>query len=150
MVPGILGEANGVALRIPETVDAKFRPETVVTQVGGKGRKRLIVHTADVFAYIQRNYTENISLNKLATFAFVSPKYFSRLFKTHTGCTVSDYTQKLRVRHACSMLANSNISVSEIAVQLGYSDVKYFSAVFRRLMGISPTEYCRRNRQENV
>jgi len=100
---------------------------------------------ADVFAYIRHHYTENISLTKLATFAFVSPKYFSRLFKAHTGLTVSEYTQKLRIQNACGMLKNTDLSVGEIADRLGYSDVKYFSAVFRRLTGISPTGYRREN-----
>lgn len=99
---------------------------------------------SDVFAYIQKNYTQNISLNKLATLAFVSPKYFSRLFKTHTGYTVSEYTQKLRVKHACDLLTSSNLSIAEIAMQSGYNDVKYFNSVFQRIIGISPTEYRRK------
>lgn len=102
-----------------------------------------------VFEYIQQNYNEPISLEKLSMLAFLSPKYFSRLFKTYTGCTVTEYTQKLRISHACEMLSGSaKDTIAEIATHTGYSDVKYFTKIFRRLMGISPTEYRRRAHSE--
>jgi len=98
-----------------------------------------------VYDYIEEHYEEEISLEKLARLIFVSPKYFSHLFKTHTGCTVTEYTQKVRVRYACEMLEHSKATVEEIAGKVGYSDGKYFKKVFRRLAGMSPAEY-RNNR----
>lgn len=94
-----------------------------------------------VFSYIQQNYTEPISLEKLAMLAFLSPKYFSRQFKTLTGLTVTEYTQKLRISHACRMLAETNLPIAQIAAETGYSDMKYFTRIFRRIMGMSPGEY---------
>lgn len=101
-----------------------------------------------VFRYIQQNYMEPISLEKLSMLAFLSPKYFSRLFKAHTGLTVTEYTQKLRIDRACEILAASNASIAEIAAQTGYSDVKYFTRVFRRVLAVSPTEYRRMRRTQ--
>lgn len=97
-----------------------------------------------VFDYIQQHYAEAISLEKLATLIFVSPKYFTRLFKTYAGCTVSEYTQKIRIGHACEMLKTSSLPITEIAERTGYHDVKYFHTVFFRLMGVTPAEYRRR------
>lgn len=94
-----------------------------------------------VLEYIQQNFTASISLEKLAMLAFVSPKYFSRLFKQHTGLTVTEYTQKLRISRACEMLMSTDLTISSIAEQTGYHDVKYFKKVFQRLMGVSPMEF---------
>lgn len=100
-----------------------------------------------VFEYIRKNYAEPVSLEKLSMMAFLSPKYFSRLFKAQTGCTVTEYTQKLRISKACELLGNSDASVADIAEQTGYNDVKYFNKLFRRLVGSSPAEYRRAGRR---
>ncbi len=99
-----------------------------------------------VYQYIQEHYTESISLKNLAQLAYLSPKYFSRLFKIHSGCTVTEYTQKLRIDRACELLSGTAFPIVQIAEQTGYSDVKYFNKVFRRLMNVSPTEYRRRDK----
>jgi len=93
------------------------------------------------FAYIQQHYAEPISLEKLAVMTYMSPKYFSKVFKIHTGYTVTDYTQRLRIAHACEMLSDPDISIAEIAEKTGYRDVKYFAKIFRRIMGMSPVLY---------
>lgn len=96
-----------------------------------------------VFEYIRCNYAEPISLEKLSMLAFLSPKYFSKLFKAHTGCTVTEYTQRLRIARACELLRDTDMTVAEIAEQTGYSDIKYFNRVFRRHMNMPPAEYRR-------
>lgn len=98
----------------------------------------------NIYEHIQMHYREPISLENLSKMAYLSPKYFSRLFKMYTGCTVTEYIQKLRVEHACKMLLDSDYSIADIAERVGYNDVKYFNKVFRRLMNVSPTEYRRR------
>ena len=94
-----------------------------------------------VFDYMQQHYTENISLEKLAAIAYLSPKYCSCLFKRCTGLTVTEHIQKLRVSHACDLLAGTNQSIAEISAGIGYCDVKFFGRVFHRIMGLSPSEY---------
>lgn len=101
-----------------------------------------------VFRHIQQNYIEPISLEKLSMLAFLSPKYFSKLFKAHTGYTVTEYTQKLRIARACELLASTPDPIASVAAQTGYSDVKYFSRIFRRTMSMSPMEYRRQSQRE--
>jgi len=99
-----------------------------------------------VLSYIRENYAEPISLEKLSMLAFVSPKYFSRLFKAQTGCTVTEYTQRLRITRACELLRDTDLTVAAVAEQTGYGDIKYFNKVFRRNIDMTPAEYRRRNR----
>ena len=120
-----------------------------VESTGEKGRA-LEVHMDSlnaVFDYIQQHYTESVSLEALASVAYLSPKYFSCLFKRCTGQTVTEYIQKLRVSHACDLLAGTGQSVAQIAATIGYGDVKFFGRVFHRVMGVSPSEYRRQAQQ---
>ena len=97
----------------------------------------------DVFGYIRENYAEPISLEKLSMLAFLSPKYFGRLFREQTGCTVTEYTQRLRIAKACELLRDTALPVNAIAEQIGYSDVKHFVKIFKRNMNATPAEYRR-------
>ena len=118
--------------------------------VGVRRGRPLEVHMETlnaVFDYIQQHYTESISLDALAAIAYLSPKYFSSLFKRCTGQTVTEYIQKLRVSHACDLLAGTGQSVAQIAATIGYGDVKFFGRVFHRGMGVSPSEYRRQAQQ---
>ena len=99
-----------------------------------------------VFDYIKENYAEPISLEKLSMLAFLSPKYFSRIFKAQTGSTVTEYTQRLRIDRACRLLRETQLTVAAIAAQTGYSDIKYFNKVFRRHTGMTPAEYRKRQK----
>ena len=97
-----------------------------------------------VLSYITEHYTENIPLKDLADIMYVSPKYFSKLFKEYIGMTVTDYIQRMRVFLARDLLDNTALSVVKVAEQCGYSDVKFFNDVFYRLVRKKPTEYRKR------
>lgn len=68
-------------------------------------------------------------------------KYVSRKFREETGMSFSDYLQSCRIHHACNRLKETDRSVQEIATSIGYRDALYFSKVFRKQMGMSPSEY---------
>lgn len=91
--------------------------------------------------YIEENYNEDIKLSKLAKEIYISPDYFSRLFKKVAGCTYVEYITKIRIENAKILLTNPIISVAEVAKKIGYSDPNYFSKVFKKNVGISPTQY---------
>jgi len=70
-----------------------------------------------------------------------TPQYLSYLFHRETGVSLSGFLQRIRVEKSCSLLAKSRMSVSAIAQEVGYSDIKHFNGVFRSHMGVSPREF---------
>lgn len=106
------------------------------------GRRNII---GKVMEYIKDNYMHDIRLEELSMMAFLSPTYFSRLFKEHTGLTVSEYTQRIRVEEACRLLTQTDKKVIEIAGEVGYKDIKFFNKVFKRNTGKTPFEFRRGN-----
>lgn len=75
-------------------------------------------------------------------------KYVSRKFREETGMSFSDYLQSCRIHHACNRLKETDRSIQEIATSIGYRDALYFSKVFRKQMGMSPSEYRKQHRTE--
>src|SRR5262249_41448223 len=86
-------------------------------------------------AYIQQNYTRAFSLVELCNSIGVSRSYLSRIFKLDTGISLWDYLNRFRIQKARSLLLLGDGSISEVAAAVGYSDVSYFSRVFRELSG---------------
>ncbi|MQL52285.1 helix-turn-helix domain-containing protein [Desulfofundulus thermobenzoicus] len=91
--------------------------------------------------FLSEHFAEDLSLAQIARQQFLSPFYFSRLFKQVTGVTVMDYLTGLRLQAARELLVRSDQPVSQIAGAVGYADPNYFSRVFRRHVGVSPSEY---------
>ena len=91
--------------------------------------------------YVENRYREKIELKDIAYRSFFSVSHFSRLFKTTTGMCFSEYLQKTRVKHACEMLTNSNLSVAEIAEPTGFTDTKFFYTIFKKFIGKTPCEF---------
>ncbi len=96
-----------------------------------------------IFEYLRKNYAEPVTLDRLAMMAFLSPKYFSRVFKEHTGMTLTEYVQGLRVKRACEMLEEGATNLSGIARSVGYADYKSFLKIFKRITGDAPSDYLR-------
>ena len=91
--------------------------------------------------FIQAHLTEPVSLQAVAAAAHLSPYHFCRVFRTATGMTLTDYVSRLRVERAQALLADPSIRVSEIAFQVGFGSISQFNTVFRRCLGVSPTQY---------
>jgi AraC-like DNA-binding protein len=106
-------------------------------------------HNLDsTLAYLHHNVHKPLTLAEIARHADLSPSHFSRLFKEQTGYSPIDYFIHLKVQHACRMLFLTNMTVSEISYELGYEDSAYFSRLFRKVAGISPTHYRNKPRGE--
>ena len=92
--------------------------------------------------YLVDNYQRNIRAGELSMeFGFVS-EYISRIFKKYVGLSPSRYLTKIRMEKACQLIKNHpEIQVKEVADQVGYKDIHYFSKVFRKEMGVWPSEY---------
>ena len=91
--------------------------------------------------YIDIHFKEDISLDDLSGMYDISPFYFSKVFKTQTGVTFTDYITGVRVSKARELLEGSNKSMKEICSEVGYSDPNYFSRIFKKHTGVTPTEY---------
>ncbi|MCR1952369.1 response regulator [Clostridium sp. DSM 100503] len=91
--------------------------------------------------YIISNIKEELSLESIAKNFNLSSCYFSRNFKEFIGCNLSDYINSLRIKKAKELLNNNEMSIKEIGYEVGYSDPNYFSKVFKKYEGYSPTEY---------
>ncbi len=91
--------------------------------------------------YMVESLHKNLTLEELARHSKLSPAYYSYLFKQNTGYSPINYFLRLKVQKACTYLDISNLLVSEIAENLGISDSFYFSRLFHKIMGMSPTDY---------
>jgi two-component system response regulator YesN len=91
--------------------------------------------------YIQRNFTKDISLDSVAQAVSISPYYFSKLFKEETGTNFSDYLTELRINRAKQLLdEDPDRNIKEISIESGYSNPNYFSRIFKKWTGSTPTE----------
>lgn len=96
---------------------------------------------APAVRYIQEHFCEHIEVSQLANECFLSTSQFYRLFRKKMRQTPLEYRNTLRMKRACILLREDEYSVSEIAAQLGFEDIYYFSRAFRELVGISPSAY---------
>ncbi|MBP3718815.1 MAG: response regulator [Eubacterium sp.] len=91
--------------------------------------------------YIQTHYKNDISLDDVSRSVDISPYYFSKLFKDVEGENFIDYLTNLRISKAKELLDTTDMSMKEICAEVGYSNPNYFSRIFKKTMGVSPTEY---------
>lgn len=96
---------------------------------------------AQSIAYMKAHLNQPLKVPDLAALVNLSASHFSALFKRQTGYAPIDYFIRLRLHQACQLLDNTDLSVKEIAVRLGYDDPFYFSRIFKALNEISPREY---------
>ncbi|WP_405156205.1 helix-turn-helix domain-containing protein [Paenibacillus sp. FSL K6-0108] len=104
----------------------------------GQGR---ITHVQKAIAYMESALVQDISLQHVAGQVHLHPGHLSELFKKETGVTFGDYVTNMRIRRAMDMLVVSPAKVSEVAAISGYEDVKYFSRLFKKHTGKTPSEY---------
>ncbi|WP_053361492.1 response regulator [Bacillus sp. FJAT-27251] len=97
--------------------------------------------------YMDRHYSKAISLEEVAEKAGVSSYYLSKLFKERFKITFIDYLTSLRIRKAKDYLLNPSLSLKEIAFDVGYKDPNYFSRVFKKETGLSPSEFRLKGKQ---
>lgn len=105
-----------------------------------KSQKEYIISTA--VDYLEQHYGEEISLDIVAQACYVSPSHLSRLFTKNMGISFTNWLNQYRIEQAKTFLKGSErYNVSEIAHLVGFKDYKYFSFVFKKLVGCLPSEF---------
>lgn len=94
-----------------------------------------------VMQYVQSHFDEAFSLTEIADRCALNTSAFSREFKRAAGVPLFEYINTIRVHKACGLLKRSDKPVIEIALDVGYNNVSFFNRYFRRIMGMSPTQY---------
>ncbi len=88
--------------------------------------------------YMQANYHNKINLDKLALIACVSKRHFQRVFKLEYGCSPVTYMNRYKMSAAKNLLNTTSMSCTEIALELGFDDIFYFSKLFKKITGSNP------------
>ncbi|WP_438433796.1 response regulator transcription factor [Gorillibacterium sp. sgz500922] len=116
--------------------------EATEPQLKGSGEAAIEV----ALAFIREHYSEDLSLEKVASIVYLNPVYFSQLFKQKTGQGYKDYVIQLRLTRAKELLLDPRLRLAEIAARVGYQDVRHFTTLFRKRFELTPGEY--RQQQE--
>jgi two-component system response regulator YesN len=104
-------------------------------------RGRFSPAVAKAREYIEMNYADDLSLEGVAREVRVSPFYFSKLFKEECSEGFQDYLTRLRIEAAKKLLDDPERSVKEVSFDIGYQDPNYFSRLFKKETGLTPSEY---------
>jgi two-component system response regulator YesN len=92
--------------------------------------------------YIHTNYAnEDLSVVGISKFIYMTPSYICRIFKSETGKTINQYITEFRIEKSKELLKDHNLKVSDIASKLGYNDGTYFAKLFKKTLGVTPSEY---------
>lgn len=98
-------------------------------------------HINKVIDILERDYSQDISLNLVAEQLSMNPAYISRLFKQITGQTFVDYLKHIRIEKSKELLVQSELKVNVVGKQVGYENAYYFIKVFKDMVGLTPGEY---------
>ena len=97
----------------------------------------------NVIKYIKENLTSDLSLNAVATYASLSSIHFHNCFKAATGKTLHEYVEEQRIKKAAGLLVSTDLTLTEISYECGFSSQSYFSFAFKRKMKMTPREYAK-------
>lgn len=98
-----------------------------------------IIYT--VIKYIQSNYQNDITLESVSKEVFITPSFLSILFKKLIGENFTVYLNNIRITKACELLKNPYTKIYTIALSVGFKNEKYFSYVFKKVKGVTPSQY---------
>ncbi len=105
---------------------------------------------AKCMTYINEHYAGAILLDDIAAYIGRSRNYTSTLFSEAYGMTLIEYANKVRIQHACSLIAYSDIPIEEVPLQCGFNSVRNFNRVFMSIIGTTPARYRTSHRQKDL
>ncbi len=98
-------------------------------------------YVEEALRFIEMKYCEPITVQCIADHLSINRSYLHRLFKSITGISIQDYLLDYRIRQACILLSDTDLSIRSVAHSVSYNDPLYFSKLFHQKKGISPSEY---------
>jgi len=98
-----------------------------------------------IIKYMHQNINNRVTLTELSELVQLSSPYLSRTFKETTGYCVMEFFNKMKIDKAKELIIEGNKKVKDVAQVLGFTDEFYFSRIFKKIEGISPSEYCSKN-----
>lgn len=134
--------SSDILKKVKEAADELFGIEKPEGQILLENQNNIVKAAEE---YIRENYYENLTLAGVADKVGITPGYLSTLFSQKLNKKFVDYLNELRVEHACTYLMQNYLKTYEIAYKVGFRDEKYFSKVFKKITGQSPSEYRRKN-----
>jgi AraC-like DNA-binding protein/mannose-6-phosphate isomerase-like protein (cupin superfamily) len=133
------GYINMIRAYVIELIVKIFRRMDVKSDNPSGMHKSKIIDAA--LKYLHEHYNMHISVSDLADHMFLSRDYFSKLFRSTTGMTVTAFLKQLRINEACRLLSETEQSVTQIAQYCGFHDMKHFYTAFRSQTGKTPGQY---------
>lgn len=103
--------------------------------------KKYSQYVQDAILYIRKHLSENLLLEDIAGYAHINSSYLSRTFKKECGYSVTEYITAMRIEKAKELLADSSLLTYEVAERIGIHDSSYFSLLFKKYSGLTPTQY---------
>jgi len=97
--------------------------------------------TRRIILYLESNTSRNLSSRDISGHLCMNYNYISSVFKGKTGMSIMEYHEKIRMNEAARLLMHSSMNISEVSNKLGFDDPLYFSRVFKKVMGYSPSDY---------
>jgi two-component system response regulator YesN len=127
---------------LPEITEAfvdTFKKACHYTEEARQNQNSRIIQL--VKEYIYKNITKDVSLQDAAKRVYLNPSYLSELFKKEEGINFSDFVINLKISMVKEMLQDKKRRIDEISASVGYKDAKYFGKVFKKAVGLTPSEY---------
>lgn len=102
-----------------------------------------------IATYIDSNYNQDITLSQLCSMIYVSKAALTSLFKEVYGISVMQYLTKVRLSQAQFLLRNTDLSITEISIRVGFNNPTYFSEIFSKHIQLTPSEYRKNEKTKN-
>lgn len=134
--------SSDILQMVNRAADELFGVQENVRERPAEEKNRLVELARE---YVEEHYYENLMLTDVAQKVGISPGYLSTLFQKQLSRGFVDYLNEIRIEHACTYLRQNYLKTYEIAYKVGFKDEKYFSKVFRKIKGQSPSEYRKLN-----
>lgn len=100
--------------------------------------------------YINLNYSEDLSLSRIADYVFTNPSYLSRIFKETTGIGLFTYINQIRITKARQLLIDTDDLIIDIAIACGFNYISHFNNVFKELENMTPTQFRKKNKHKHA